>query len=91
MANRISRTSRRSFSSTTSSTRTRERATCAVSPPGSGLLKAIENLPGAELKQSRQRQVRFAYAERNFKARYSHTAGARGGIEIVEVLPGRGC
>jgi hypothetical protein len=32
----------------------------------------------------------FNYGERQFKAKYNHKAGHRGGIEIVEVLPGRG-
>jgi hypothetical protein len=54
------------------------------------LLKAIENLPGAHLWQRRQRQVGFDYAGRSFKAKYNHKAGTRGGIEFVEVLPGRG-
>ncbi len=54
------------------------------------LLKAVENLPGAELRQSRLRQVAFDYKGRRFKARYNHQAGRRGGIEFVEVLPGRG-
>jgi hypothetical protein len=54
------------------------------------LLKGLENLPGSQLQQSRERQVRFDYANRRFKARYNHTVGTRGGIEIIEVLPGRG-
>jgi hypothetical protein len=54
------------------------------------LLKGVENLPGSRLQRSRERQVRFDYANRRFKARYNHAAGKRGGIEIVEVLPGRG-
>jgi len=43
----------------------------------------------------RDRQLRFTYNGRSFKGRFNHHAGAgsgslRGGIEIVEVLPGRG-
>lgn len=54
------------------------------------LLKAVENLPGAELRQMRTRQVAFDYKGRRFKVRYNHQAARRGGIEFVEVLPGRG-
>ena len=54
------------------------------------LLKAVENLPSATPRQSRTRQIAFDYRGRQFKARYNHRAGSRGGIEIVEVLPGRG-
>jgi len=38
------------------------------------------------------RQLRFDYGGRSFKARFNHKAGGklRGGIDIVEVLPGRG-
>jgi hypothetical protein len=55
------------------------------------LLSAIERLPGVEnLRLSRARQVTFDYRGRHFKARYSHGIRPRGGIEFVEVLPGRG-
>ncbi|MEE9216439.1 MAG: hypothetical protein V3U32_03300 [Anaerolineales bacterium] len=54
------------------------------------LLKAVDNLPGATPRQSRTRQIAFDYKGRTFKAKYNHRAGNRGGIEIVEVLPGRG-
>jgi len=33
---------------------------------------------------SRKRQVIFRFHGRDFKARYSHKVGSRGGIEIVE-------
>jgi hypothetical protein len=32
----------------------------------------------------------FDYNERQFKAKYNHKTGPRGGIEIIEVLHGRG-
>jgi hypothetical protein len=40
----------------------------------------------------RDRQLRFHYNGRTFKAKFNHHAGGsqRGGIEIVEILPGRG-
>ena len=53
------------------------------------LLKGIERL-GATPDVNRQRQVIFASGGRRFKVRYNHRAGARGGLELVEVLPGRG-
>ena len=36
------------------------------------------------------RQLRFDYAGRSFRAKYNHKAGPRGGIDIVEILAGRG-
>lgn len=53
------------------------------------LLKGIEPLD-AKPGVNRLRQVLFESGGRRFKARYNHRAGPRGGIEIVEVLPGRG-
>jgi hypothetical protein len=40
----------------------------------------------------RDRQLRFDYNGRTFKAKFNHHAGAsrRGGIDIIEILPGRG-
>ncbi len=54
------------------------------------LLKAIEHLPGVSFSKRRARQVGFVYKSRQFKARFNHHAGRRGGIDIVEVLLGRG-
>jgi len=54
------------------------------------LLKAIERVAADSLSRNRSRQLTFEYRDRRFKARYDHHAGPRGGIEIVEVLPGRG-
>lgn len=54
------------------------------------IIKAVERIAGNTLRQNRQRQIMFDYKERQFKAKYNHKAGPRGGIEIVEVLPGRG-
>jgi hypothetical protein len=52
-------------------------------------LIVIEKLTGHRYVP-RNRQLRFEYDGRSFKARYSHTAGSRGGIEIVEIVDGRG-
>jgi len=54
------------------------------------VIKGIEKVVGANLHRSRARQIRFDYHGRQFKVRYNHRAGARGGIQIVEVLAGRG-
>jgi hypothetical protein len=54
------------------------------------IVKAIEGLPGVSFSRRHVRQLGFNYKGRTFKARYSHVVGARGGIEIVEVLPGQG-
>ena len=54
------------------------------------LLKGIDRVAGRTLERSRTRQVTFQYRGHRFKARYNHKASRRGGIDIVEVLPGRG-
>ena len=54
------------------------------------VIKAVERLPRAQLSRSRSRQFTFTYRNRRFKVRYNHGLGSRGGIQIVEVLPGRG-
>jgi hypothetical protein len=55
------------------------------------LLKAIEHTADSgSIQQNRTRQLTFEYRNHRFKARYDHHASARGGIEIVEVLPGQG-
>ena len=54
------------------------------------VIKAIERVSPSAFRRSRMRQLTFTFRGREFKARYNHKAGRRGGIEIVEVLPGRG-
>src|SRR5438105_4349560 len=54
------------------------------------LLMTIERVAGGTLGRSRTRQIAFEYRGHRFKAKYAHDAGPRGGIQIVEVLPGRG-
>jgi hypothetical protein len=54
------------------------------------IIKGVEKLPGSSLGRSRSRQIVFEYRDRTFKVRYNHGTGSRGGIQIVEVLPGRG-
>ncbi|MEX2168225.1 MAG: hypothetical protein WD851_02860 [Pirellulales bacterium] len=48
------------------------------------LLKAIERVAEEGFEISHTRQIKFRYAGHQFKARYSHQVGSRGGIEIVE-------
>jgi hypothetical protein len=50
----------------------------------------IQRAAGNNWKVPRNRQIRFEYQGRSFKARYNHKLGQRGGIELVEVLDGRG-
>ena len=54
------------------------------------VVKAIERVSPAAFRRSRQRQLMFTYDGHSFKVRYNHKAGPRGGIEVVEVLAGRG-
>lgn len=54
------------------------------------ILKAVEKAADGPIRQNRERQIVFRYSGRKFKARYNHRAGMRGGIDIVEVVPGQG-
>jgi hypothetical protein len=54
------------------------------------LLKAVERVSNGSLHINHSRQVVFEYRGRRFKVRYDHQASLRGGIDILEVLPGRG-
>lgn len=50
----------------------------------------IQRAAGNDWKVPRNRQLQFGFQGRSFKAKYNHKTGPRGGIEIVEVLEGRG-
>ena len=54
------------------------------------IVLGIERLAGHHWRVPRDRQLRFDHRGVSYKARYNHKVGPRGGIEIVEVLPGRG-
>lgn len=54
------------------------------------ILKGIERAGAENIRLNRARQLLFNYRNRLFKARYNHQVGSRGGIEILEVLRGRG-
>jgi hypothetical protein len=54
------------------------------------LLTAIAEVAGGHMSRNRSRQVMFEYRGHRFKARFNHKAGLAGGIDILEVRPGRG-
>ena len=54
------------------------------------IVLGIERLAGHNWRIPRDRQLRFDCAGSSYKAKYNHLAGRRGGIDIVEVLQGRG-
>ena len=56
------------------------------------IVKGIERVIGPNFERRRSRQIGFEYHERQFKVKYVHRTKAcpRGGVQIVEVLPGRG-
>jgi len=54
------------------------------------ILKGIEKTGPGKIRLNRARQLLFNYEGHLFKARYNHKVGSRGGIEILEVLKGRG-
>jgi hypothetical protein len=54
------------------------------------IIVAAEKVADGTLGQNRERQIMFRYKARQFKAKYDHKVGHRGGIKIIEVLPGRG-
>ena len=66
------------------------RHVCRVASWIGFIITAIERIAGPTLAHNRTRQVTFEYRGHRFKARYHHESGPRGGIQIVEVLPGRG-
>jgi hypothetical protein len=54
------------------------------------VVMAILRLNDGRVRFNRERQLLFDSKGRTYKARFSHTIGSRGGIELLEVLPGRG-
>jgi hypothetical protein len=58
------------------------------------IVLGIEKLKGQKYIP-RSRQLRFDYSGRSFKAKFNHRAGSRGGIsrggiDIIEIVAGRG-
>jgi len=53
------------------------------------IVLGIEKLTGHRYIP-RNRQLRFEYDGRSFMAKFNHKAGPRGGIDIVEIVAGRG-
>jgi hypothetical protein len=58
------------------------------------IIKAVEKVSGDTLRLEQKRQVMFDYKGHQFKVKYNHKIGSggfsRGGLEIIEVLAGRG-
>ena len=54
------------------------------------IVLGIERASGRDWRIPRNRQLHFNFAGKSFKAKYDHRAGSRGGVDIVEVLSGRG-
>jgi hypothetical protein len=54
------------------------------------IVLGIEKLQNPDWKVPRKRQMQFTYQGKSYKAKYAHDAGPRGGIRIIEVLPGPG-
>lgn len=56
------------------------------------IIKALEKVVGLNFQLRRSRQMEFEYHGRQFKVKYVHrTKGCpRGGVQIIEVLAGRG-
>ena len=53
------------------------------------IVLAIDKI-GEERGIRNTRQIGFTFQGRTFKVKYDHSIGGRGGIQIIEVLPGRG-
>jgi hypothetical protein len=54
------------------------------------IVLGIQRASGNQWRIPRNRQLMFEYRGRTFKAKYNHGAGPRGGVDVVEVLAGRG-
>ena len=54
------------------------------------IVLGIQRIAANQWKIPRNRQLTFEFENRTFKAKYNHQAGARGGIDVIEVLEGRG-
>jgi hypothetical protein len=54
------------------------------------VVKAVEKVSNCSLRLEQKRQIMFDFAGYKFKVKYNHKTGSRGGLDIVEVLPGRG-
>ncbi len=54
------------------------------------IVLGIQRVAGNNWNIPRNRQLAFEFQRRSFKAKFNHQAGSRGGIDVVEILPGRG-
>jgi hypothetical protein len=54
------------------------------------IVLGIQRVAGNDWKIPRNRQLSFEFQGRSFKAKFNHRRGTRGGIDVLEILPGRG-
>jgi len=54
------------------------------------IILAVARASDAKMRLRRVRQLEFEYRDHTFRVAYGHKVGPRGGIDIVEILPGRG-
>lgn len=55
------------------------------------IIMGVHNCKGiTNIVPRRTRQIEFEFKNRNFKVKFDHRIGGRGGIEIREFLPGKG-
>jgi hypothetical protein len=54
------------------------------------ILKAVESVADDGISLNRRRQLQFSFRGDRFKVKFNHSAGDRGGIQIIEVLPQQG-
>ena len=54
------------------------------------IIMGVRRLGVSAWRVPRKRQLVFEHAGRQYKVKYNHLAGRRGGVDIVEILSGRG-
>jgi|ERR1035438_7514126 hypothetical protein len=54
------------------------------------IVLGLAKVRGIKISLRRSRQLEFEYKKRRFKVKFNHTIGKRGGIDIIEILTGRG-
>ncbi|MDE2928452.1 MAG: hypothetical protein OXT71_18875 [Acidobacteriota bacterium] len=55
-----------------------------------GLIVLAVDKVGNSWWRRHTRQLGFTFQDCKFKVKYDHTIGSRGGIQVIEILPGRG-
>jgi hypothetical protein len=54
------------------------------------IVLGLAKVRGVRMNLRRSRQLEFSYKNRKFKVKFNHAVSKRGGIDVVEILPGRG-